>query len=184
MEIAPTDIAEVILVTPRIWADERGFFLESFNAREYKARGMPERFVQDNYSRSARGALRGLHYQLSRPQGKLVSVVRGRMFDVAADIRSGSPTYGRWVGVVLDDVLRQALWIPPGFAHGWCALSDEVDVIYKCTDYYDPANEHGIIWNDPTLAIDWPIDRPTVSDRDLRFRSLSPDKASLPVFEN
>jgi dTDP-4-dehydrorhamnose 3,5-epimerase len=129
--------------------------------------------VQDNHSRSSNGVLRGLHYQLTKPQGKLVHVARGRVFDVAADIRRGSPTFGKWVGVILDDSNLSSLWIPPGFAHGYCALTDEVDVTYKCTELYAPSDERGIIWNDPTLMIAWPVSKPVVSAKDSAFPKLA-----------
>lgn len=126
--------------------------------------------------------LRGLHYQLDKPQGKLVSVVRGRIFDVAVDIRLGSPTFGKWVGAELDDVVRQALWIPPGFAHGFCCLSKEADVVYKCTEYYDPPSERGIRWDDRLLRIEWPIENPVVSAKDAAYTPLSPEREDLPLY--
>jgi dTDP-4-dehydrorhamnose 3,5-epimerase len=180
MEVTTTGIPAVLLITPRIWRDDRGSFFESFKARDFAALGLPSAFVQDNYSRSRSGVLRGLHYQLEKPQGKLVAVVRGQIFDVAADIRRGSPTFGKWVGFVLDDVHRQALWIPPGFAHGFCTLSDEADVVYKCTDYYDHASERGVRWSDPSLRIEWPVKHPLVSERDAAYPLLSLDRKDLP----
>ena len=182
MKVISTELREVRLVTPRTFSDARGFFLESFNERDFTHAGITSRFVQDNHSRSKQGVLRGLHYQLEQPQGKLVTVIRGRIFDVAADVRNGSPTFGKWVGVTLDDVLRQSLWIPPGFAHGFCALSGEADVVYKCTDYYNPRAERGIIWNDPTLAIDWPIRDPLVSSKDREYPRLIPNGDDLPLY--
>ncbi|HEY4956135.1 MAG TPA: dTDP-4-dehydrorhamnose 3,5-epimerase [Gemmatimonadaceae bacterium] len=184
MQVDRTDIPGVLLVTPRLWPDARGFFLESFNEKDFFLAGLPMRFVQDNHSRSKEGVLRGLHYQLGTPQGKIVSVIHGKVFDVAADIRRGSPTFGKWVGVVLDDVRRQSLWIPPGFAHGFCALSNDADVLYKCTDYYDPPSERGIRWDDPLLGVRWPIDRPMVSEKDAGYAPLSLERNDLPVYEH
>ena len=169
-------------MTPRVFTDARGFFLESYNANEFAGAGITARFVQDNHSRSTRGVLRGLHYQLEQPQAKLVRVVRGAIFDVAADIRVGSPTFGKWVGVTLDDARKQSLWIPEGFAHGFCVLSDEADVAYKATGFYAPAAEKGIIWNDSLLSIDWPIEAPVLSQKDLGFGSLSLTRDDLPRY--
>ena len=182
MEITPCALPEVLLITPRVFSDSRGFFLESYKANEFARAGITARFVQDNHSRSRRGVLRGLHYQLEQPQGKLVRVVRGSIFDVAADIRLGSPTFGKWVGVTLDDDRKQSLWIPEGFAHGFCVLSDEADVAYTTTDFYAPSAEKGIIWNDPLLSIDWPIAEPVLSPKDLAYGSLSLTRSDLPKF--
>jgi dTDP-4-dehydrorhamnose 3,5-epimerase len=182
MDVTRTKLPEVALITPNVLADARGFFLETFNVRRYTESGLPFQFVQDNHSRSKINVLRGLHYQLERPQGKLVSVVRGKIFDVAVDIRRGSPTFAQWFGVTLDDVKRQALWIPPGFAHGFCALSEVVDVVYKCTEYYDPPSEKGIRWDDPLIGISWPVSEPAVSDKDRNYASLNPDSRDLPVY--
>ncbi len=171
--VTPTAIADVLILEPRVFGDARGFFFESFNQRDFEAatglRGVT--FVQDNHSRSARGVLRGLHYQvLPHAQGKLVRVVRGAAFDVAVDIRPDSPTYGRWVGVELSESNHRQLWIPPGLAHGFLTLSDEADFLYKTTDYYSPAHERCIRWDDPTLAIEWPLGgrAPQVSEKDSR----------------
>jgi dTDP-4-dehydrorhamnose 3,5-epimerase len=182
VEATRTSLQEVIVVTPRIWTDSRGFFLESFNKKRFTALGLPTEFVQDNHSRSQAKVLRGLHYQLGKEQGKLVSVVHGKVFDVAVDVRRGSPTFGNWVGVILDDVKRQCLWIPPGFAHGFCTLTDHADVVYKCTEYYDPPSERGIPWDDPLLRIKWPISRPILSEKDANYRSLSPESDNLPTY--
>lgn len=179
--IRPTSLAEVYVVQPRVFRDDRGFFLESFNAATFGEAGLPERFVQDNHSRSRRGVLRGLHYQHKQPQGKLVRVVRGQVFDVAADVRRGSPTFGKWVGVTLDDTELNALWIPPGFAHGFCTLSDTADVAYKTTEFYSPEDERGILWNDPTLGIEWPFPDPVLNAKDLRFPALR-DQPDLPAY--
>ena len=158
MEVTKTALAGVLIVQPRVFADARGFFLESFNQRQFDAAvGASVTFVQDNHSRSARGVLRGLHMQVgAHPQGKLVRVTSGRIFDVAVDVRAGSPTYRQWVGLELDDVTHRQLWIPPGLAHGFLVMSESADVQYKTTDYYAPAAEVGIRWDDPALAIAWP----------------------------
>ena len=165
-----------------MFADDRGFFLETYTEREFAAAGIAARFVQDNQSRSKRRVLRGLHYQLDHPQGKLVRVTRGKIFDVAADIRAGSPTFGKWVGVVLDDEKKQALWIPAGFAHGFCVLSDEADVVYKATDFYTPSSEKGIRWDDPMLGIQWPIKDPILSEKDRNYPLLSSTSRDLPKY--
>jgi dTDP-4-dehydrorhamnose 3,5-epimerase len=165
-----------------VHGDERGFFLEAYNEREFARVGIDAHFVQDNHSRSAKGVLRGLHCQQEHPQGKLVRVVRGTIFDVATDVRVGSPTFGKWVGVTLDEVGKQSLWIPPGFAHGFCVVSDIADVLYKATDFYARADERGIIWNDPSLAIEWPCQNPTLSAKDLAFKPLSPTRSDLPRY--
>ncbi|MDQ6689537.1 MAG: dTDP-4-dehydrorhamnose 3,5-epimerase [Gemmatimonadota bacterium] len=182
LEIRETELPGVFIVTPRVFRDERGFFLESFNAATFAEAGIDARFVQDNHSRSAKGVLRGMHYQLNRPQGKLVRAVRGRIFDVAADIRRGSPTFGKWVGVTLDDNDMSALWIPAGFAHGFCALSDGVDVTYKCTEFYAPEDERGVLWNDPLLGIQWPVENPLVAAKDLSYPLLQKESSDLPAF--
>ena len=182
MEITPCALPEVLLITPRVFSDSRGFFLESYKENEFARAGITARFVQDNHSRSIRGVLRGLHYQLEQPQGKLVRAVRGSIFDVAADIRLGSPTFGKWVGVTLDDDRKQSLWIPEGFAHGFCVLSDEADVAYKTTDFYAPSAERGIRWDDPLLGISWPVAEPVLSEKDLRYPLLSPESADLPKY--
>ena len=162
MKITPTAIADVLILEPKVFGDARGFFFESFNQSVFdahikQANGQPYTFVQDNHSRSGYGVLRGLHYQVQQPQGKLVRVVRGAVFDVAVDIRQSSPTFGQWVGVNLSDDNQRQLWVPPGFAHGCLALSENTDLLYKTTDYYAPAHERCIAWNDPTIGIQWPI---------------------------
>jgi len=167
MKVTPTAIPDVLVLEPKVFGDARGFFLESFNRRVFReATGVDADFVQDNHSRSAKGVLRGLHYQLRQPQGKLVWVVRGAVFDVAVDLRRSSPTFGQWVGAELSEDNRQQLWIPPGFAHGFQALSDFADVLYKATDYYAPAQERCLAWDSPELGIAWPIDAPVLSDKD------------------
>lgn len=176
MQVTPLAIAEVILLTPRVFGDERGFFFESYNQRAFcEATGLTVEFVQDNHSRSVRGVLRGLHYQLApRAQGKLVRVIQGAVFDVAVDIRPDSPTFGRWVGEVLSADNKRQLWIPPGFAHGFLTLTDSAEFLYKTTDYYSPEHERCIAWNDPDLAIAWPLEgtAPRLSDKDQRGAAL------------
>ncbi|CAL94491.1 dTDP-4-dehydrorhamnose 3,5-epimerase [Azoarcus olearius] len=161
MRVIPTAIPEVLMLEPQVFGDSRGFFLESFNANRFEtATGLPPVFVQDNHSRSSRGVLRGLHYQLSQPQGKLVRVARGRVFDVAVDLRRSSATFAQWVGTELSDENQRQMWIPPGFAHGFVVLSDTADFLYKTTDYYAPEAERCVLWNDPALGIEWPISEP------------------------
>ena len=157
VNVVPTTIADVAILQPRVFGDARGFFLESFNARVFREAGIVADFVQDNHSRSRRGVLRGLHYQIQRPQGKLVRVVDGEVFDVAVDLRQSSPTFGRSVGVTLSGDNKRMLWIPPGFAHGFLVLSESADFLYKTTDYWFPEHERTLLWNDPALGIDWPL---------------------------
>ena len=168
-------IPEVVLIEPKVFGDARGFFFESFNQKAFnEATGTNHQFVQDNHSRSAKGVLRGLHYQIQQPQGKLVRVARGAVFDVAVDIRKSSPTFGRWVGAELSEDNQHQLWVPPGFAHGFLVLSDLADFLYKTTDYYAPQYERSILWNDSDLNIDWPIGEPILSNKDrqgLKFNS-------------
>jgi dTDP-4-dehydrorhamnose 3,5-epimerase len=173
MQVIPTDLPGVLLIEPTVFGDARGFFLESYHAQRYAEAGIPDHFVQDNHSRSQRGVLRGLHYQLTHPQGKLVWVMRGEVFDVAVDIRRGSPTFGRWVGIVLSADNHRQLYIPPGFAHGFCVLSEIVDFFYKCTDFYHPEDEGGVLWCDPDLGINWPITTPVLSEKDQRYPRLA-----------
>ncbi|MGE0351091.1 dTDP-4-dehydrorhamnose 3,5-epimerase [Hydrogenophaga sp.] len=175
MKVTPTAIPDVLIIEPRVFGDERGFFLESFNQKAFnEATGLDLNFVQDNHSRSAKGVLRGLHYQLPpHAQGKLVRVVRGSVFDVAVDIRKNSPTFGRWVGVELSEDNHRQFWIPAGFAHGFLVTSESADFLYKTTDYYAPDCERCIVWNDPTLAINWPtIVQPQLSAKDRSGRLL------------
>ena len=174
MNARPTKIPDVLILEPRVFEDSRGYFFESFNSRELAALGIDRPFVQDNQSRSTRGVLRGLHYQIQQAQGKLVRVVRGEVFDVAVDIRKSSPTFGQWVGVRLSEQNKQMFWIPPGFAHGFLVLSESADFLYKTTDFYSPAHERTIRWNDPQLAIEWPLEvEPIVSAKDAQGRLLS-----------
>lgn len=176
MELEPTEIPDVVLIRPKVFGDSRGFFLESWEEKKFAAAGLGMKFVQDNHSRSARHILRGLHYQIQQAQGKLVRVVTGTVFDVAVDIRRSSPTFGRWVGVTLSDENHHMLWIPPGFAHGFMVLSESADFIYRCTDFWAPAHERAIQWNDPDLNIAWPLPEgvePVLSAKDAqakRFR--------------
>ena len=176
MKVTPTAIPDVLIIEPKVFGDARGFFYESFNQKAFnEATGTDYQFVQDNHSRSTKGVLRGLHYQIQQPQGKLVRVVRGAVFDVAVDIRKSSPTFGKWVGVELSEENHKQLWVPPGFAHGFVALSDVADVIYKTTDYYASQHERCIAWNDPDLAIRWPLqgETPFLSAKDAIGRSFA-----------
>jgi dTDP-4-dehydrorhamnose 3,5-epimerase len=158
LKVTPTAIPDVLVIEPKVFGDARGFFFESFNQKTFNdATGLDVNFVQDNHSRSAKGVLRGLHYQVQQPQGKLVRVVRGAVFDVAVDIRKGSPTFGKWEGIELTEENNTQLWVPAGFAHGFVVLSDSADFLYKTTDYYAPEFERCIAWNDPTVAVDWPL---------------------------
>jgi dTDP-4-dehydrorhamnose 3,5-epimerase len=157
MNVVQTSIPEVKLIEPKVFGDERGFFFESWNARTFSAAGIPEMFVQDNHSHSEHNVLRGLHYQIRQPQGKLVRVIAGEVFDAAVDLRRSSPTYGKWTGMTLSAVNRRMLWIPPGFAHGFLVTGDYAEVLYKTTDYWALEHERTLAWDDPTLAIDWPM---------------------------
>ena len=161
MKIIETSIPDVLIIEPKVFGDERGFFYESFNAAAFEAAtGLKRQFVQDNHSKSQRGVLRGLHYQIQQPQGKLVRVVAGEVFDVAVDLRRSSPSFGRWTGVLLNAESKRQLWIPEGFAHGFVVLSETAEFLYKTTDYYAPEHERSLQWNDPELGIDWPLDTP------------------------
>jgi dTDP-4-dehydrorhamnose 3,5-epimerase len=174
MKVISTRIPDVLLLEPRVFGDARGFFLESFNQTAFSAAtGLDVTFVQDNHSRSSRGVLRGLHYQLQQPQGKLVRVVRGAVFDVAVDIRRGSPTFGQWAGAELSEDNHRQMWVPPGLAHGFLVLSESADFLYKTTDYYAPQHERAIAWNDPDIGIEWPLsDPPLLSGKDLQAKLL------------
>jgi len=182
MKFTPTAIPEVVLIEPDVHRDARGFFLESFHQERYAAGGIPGPFVQDNHSHSLKGTLRGLHAQLQRPQGKLVRAVLGEMFDVAVDVRRGSPTFGKWVGVVLSGENFLQLYIPPGFVHGFCVLSERVDVEYKCTDFYVPGDEISLAWNDPAVGIEWPVREPILSPKDAAAPGLAQLLERLPVY--
>ena len=183
MRVTPLALPEVLLVEPAVFGDARGFFLESFSARRYADAGIPGPFVQDNVSRSRRGVLRGLHLQHPHAQGKLVSVLDGEVFDVAVDVRVGSPTFGRWVGEYLSAENHRQLWVPAGFAHGFVVTSDDALFAYKCTEYYRPEAELSVRWDDPRIGVAWPVDAPTVSARDQAGRALGDvDVAHLPRF--
>ena len=183
MKVVSTDLPGVLLVEPEVFCDARGFFLETYHREKYAAAGIQASFVQDNHSHSTRGTLRGLHAQCRRPQGKLVRAVRGRMFDVAVDIRVGSPCFGRWTGAMLSGDNFRQLYIPPGFAHGFCVLSEEVDVEYKCTDLYAPEDEITIAWDDPAIGIEWPVRAPVLSEKDRSAPHLAALRDRLPRFE-
>jgi dTDP-4-dehydrorhamnose 3,5-epimerase len=179
-----TGLDGVCLLEAKVFGDRRGYFMETYNAQTFAGIGIDCRFVQDNQSRSTRGALRGLHYQLGRPQAKLARVLSGEVFDVVVDVRQGSPTFGRWISAILSGENQRALFIPVGFAHGFYVLSDTAEFIYKCSDFYAPAEERGVIWNDPDLAIAWPLidPNPIMSEKDLRYGTLrTRPLADLPV---
>ncbi len=182
MNVIPTKLEGVLIVEPRLFPDARGFFFESYHADRYAAAGLPSRFVQDNHSCSVPGTLRGLHYQLRGAQGKLIRVLRGSIFDVAVDIRTGSPTFGHWVGVALSAENKRQLYVPPGYAHGFCVPEVVSEVEYKCTEFYAPEDEHGIVWNDPTIGIAWPVESPLLSDKDRAYQPLSLDRHDLPEY--
>jgi dTDP-4-dehydrorhamnose 3,5-epimerase len=173
MEVQPTALAEVLIVEPKVFGDARGFFVETWHHRRYAEAGMPAVMLQDNMSRSARSVLRGLHYQLPQTQAKLVYVLEGEILDVAVDVRLGSPTFGQAVSVSLSAENKRQLYVPEGFAHGFCVTSDAATVAYKCSDYYAPQHDRGILWNDPALGIAWPVERPTLSDKDVRLPWLA-----------
>jgi dTDP-4-dehydrorhamnose 3,5-epimerase len=183
MRVEPTRIREVLVVEPTVHRDPRGFFVETYQAERYAAAGIPGPFVQDNHSRSLHGTVRGLHAQLRRPQGKLVRVIRGEIFDVAVDIRRGSPTLGQWVGVLLSAENFLQCWVPPGFAHGFCVVSDVAEIEYKCSALYDPTDELALLWNDPTIGIDWPVSNPLLSAKDGAARPLADLLDRLPTFQ-
>lgn len=178
MRFIETSLPGVLLIEPALFADERGFFMETYHAARFAEAGIDAAFVQDNHSRSARGVLRGLHYQEPNPQGKLVRCTRGALFDVAVDIRVGSPTFARWYGLELSESNRRMLWIPPGFAHGFCALEEESDLVYKCTALYVREHDHAILWNDPDIAIEWPLLTPLLSAKDA---AAGPLRAAHPL---
>ena len=177
LNVIRTPLDGVLILEPKVFGDARGFFMESYNRRDFAAAtGLDVDFVQDNHSRSRRGVLRGLHYQIKQPQGKLVRVVRGAVFDVAVDIRRSSPTFGRWTGTELSEDNQRQFWIPPGFAHGFLVLTESADFLYKATDWYAPEHERGIAWNDPAIGIEWPLDaigQPLLSDKDRAAPALA-----------
>lgn len=183
MKVVATELSGCVIVEPRVFGDARGFFYESYNAQKYKEAGLDLRFVQSNVSRSAHGVLRGLHYQWPNPQGKLVSVLEGEVYDVAVDIRNGSPTFGRWAAVVLSAENKRHFWVPEGFAHGFAVLSEHATFSYQCTALYDAAADAGIRWNDADIGIDWPISAPQLSDKDQRAPFLRDvPREALPAF--
>lgn len=175
MDYNKLSIEDVILLTPNVIEDDRGYFLETFRQDDFEKNCGKYKFVQENHSKSVKGVLRGLHFQLNSPQGKLVRVINGNIFDVAVDLRKSSNTFGQWVGTYLSEMNKQMLWIPPGFAHGFYVLSDEAEITYKCTDYYQPSDQHYLMWNDPEISIDWPINKiaPYLSKRDNDAASLN-----------
>ena len=175
MEFEPTDIPDVVLIKPKVFGDHRGFFMETWHEKVFAEAGIDQRFVQDNHSKSSQGILRGLHYQIQQPQGKLVRVVSGEVYDVAVDIRQGSPTFGKWVGEFLSEENKNMLWVPPGFAHGFYVVSDYAEFVYKCTELYAPEHERAIRWNDPELAVNWPLldgHAPSLSSKDEKASFL------------
>jgi len=183
MKVIESDLPGVLLIEPEVRGDARGYFMETWNVARYEQAGLSARFVQDNVSYSARGALRGLHFQNPNAQGKLVYVLQGEVFDVAVDIRVGSPTFGRWTGITLSGDNKRQMYIPEGFAHGFCVTSERALFAYKCTDFYNPEAEAGVLWNDPDIGIDWPVKLPILSDRDKnapRLKDMPPDR--LPKF--
>ncbi len=178
MKVSKTKLEGVLLIEPTVYEDERGFFFESYNFRRYAEHGIRTNFVQDNHSRSVKNTLRGLHYQINPGQDKLVRVIVGEVFDVAVDIRFGSPTFGQWVGYYLSAKNKLQMYIPVGFAHGFCVVSEVAEFEYKCSDYYSPQDERGIMWNDPDLGIDWPVKNPILSPKDrqnIPFRDIEKD---------
>ena len=184
MKVTALDIPGLLLIEPDVFRDPRGLFWETYHIRRYADAGLPERFVQDNFSHSVRGTLRGLHYQEPHAQGKLVMVVEGAVYDVVVDIRKGSPTFGHWQGVDLSSDHYRQLYVPPGCAHGFCVTSAYAGVLYKCTELYSPKDERGIIWNDPTLAIAWPVPSPLLSPKDQAYSSLAAMKDQLPLYRS
>jgi dTDP-4-dehydrorhamnose 3,5-epimerase len=173
MKVEPAGLPGLLLIEPTCFRDERGFFLESYQKERYRTAGIDDDFVQDNHSRSEKGVLRGLHFQVRRPQAQIVTVLRGRIFDVAVDLRPGSQTFGQWCGLELSDAKPRQLYMAPGLAHGFCVLSDGADLHYKVSRYYDRADEGGVLWNDPDIGIRWPIAQPTISARDAAYPRLS-----------
>lgn len=184
MKVETTPLPGVLVLEPQVHGDARGFFLETYAQERYREAGIDVDFVQDNHSHSQHGVLRGLHYQLRRPQAKLVHVVRGEVFDVAVDIRRGSPTFGQWYGTILSAENHRQFYVPADYAHGFCVLSEDCDFVYKCSDYYVPDDQWGVAWDDPDLGIDWPVGGPTLSPKDLKnLRLAECPEDSLPRFE-
>ena len=183
MRVTPTELPEVLIIEPQVFQDARGFFVETYHAERYRANGIAATFVQDNHSRSVARTLRGLHIQVGRPQAKLIRAIAGTIWDVAVDVRRGSPTFGRWVGVELSAENHRQCFIPAGFAHGFCVLTDTAEIVYKCSDFYDPASELGIAWDDRTIGITWPIAEPLLSERDRRHPTLELVSPRLPSID-
>ncbi|MDA3897870.1 MAG: dTDP-4-dehydrorhamnose 3,5-epimerase [Desulfobacteraceae bacterium] len=173
VNIKQLTIPGVLLIEPKCFEDSRGYFMETFHQQKYQTAGIDQAFVQDNHSHSSRGVLRGLHYQLKHPQGKLIYAVTGTIFDVAVDIRKGSPTYGQWTGAELSAKNKRQIYVPQGFAHGFVVLSESADIIYKCTDLYAPGDEYGVLWSDPDIGIDWPVENPILSQKDIENPKLN-----------
>jgi len=182
MQFRDTELPGVMIVDPDVYSDARGFFSETYHQKKYSEGGIRAAFVQDNHSKSSERTLRGLHAQLKNPQGKLVRVIEGEIWDVAVDIRRGSPAFGRWVGVTLSAENRRQIYVPPGFAHGFCVITPTAQVEYKCTAFYDPSDEISILWNDPEIGITWPVSEPVLSNRDRNAGPLSQHLEALPVF--
>jgi dTDP-4-dehydrorhamnose 3,5-epimerase len=184
MRLIPTDLPDITIIEPKVFGDARGYFVETWSQVRYRDAGLAATFVQDNVSRSSQGVLRGLHFQNPKSQGKLVTVLEGEVYDVAVDIRVGSPTFGRTVGVVLSGDNKRQVYVPPGFAHGFCVTSETALFMYKCTELYAPEAEKGVCWNDPDLGIGWPIERPTLSSKDSAYPRLRDiDQSALPMYE-
>jgi len=184
MRIVQTDLDGVVIVEPDVFGDQRGFFMELYNRKHYETHGITREFVQDNISCSCVDTLRGLHYQLKRPQAKLVQVVKGEVYDVAVDIRVGSPQFGKWVGIVLSETNKRQLFIPEGFAHGFSVMSDSALFLYKCSDFYDPLDEQGVLWSDPEFNIQWPVKNPILSDKDKAYKPLKDiSDDNLPIYK-
>jgi len=185
MQVSRTELGGVWIVEPRVFSDARGFFFETYQEARFAELGISSRFVQDNHSRSTKGSLRGLHYQLRHPQAKLCRVVIGEVVDVVADIRLGSPTFGNWISVILSAENKREIFVPRGFAHGFAVLSDSAEFLYKCDDLYHPDDEYGVVWNDPDLKIDWTLEAPVLSSKDRSLPRLSQiDRAKLPVYRD
>ena len=182
MQIEESDIPGVLVVTPKVFGDERGFFLETYNKEDFQQAGIEPEFVQDNHSKSIRGVVRGLHYQKKFPQGKLIRVIHGEVLDVIVDIRRGSPTFTRWISILLSAENKKQVWIPGGLAHGFAVLSETAEFCYKVTDYYHPEDEGGIRWNDPQLKIDWQVQNPLLSEKDRQLPLLAEAGEDLPLF--
>lgn len=183
MKVQTTKLPGVLIIEPVVYRDSRGFFIETYHAERYTQHGLPAVFVQDNHSRSTRGTLRGLHLQLKQPQGKLVRAIQGSIFDVAVDIRVDSPWFGQWIGVELSGDDHRQLYVPPGFAHGFCVISEHADVSYKCTDYYSPGDDITLAWDDPDIAIQWPITTPLLSHKDANGLQLKNALSRLPIYK-